>query len=68
MSLVLDAACFELSPRPRVLGALRYAGVLAVWVGLLLIRPRLAVSIFQERRADSPLRLRRRPLRATCGR
>lgn len=69
MSLVLDADGFTLSPqvaaKPRLLGAIRYAGVLAVWFGLLLIRPRLAIGIFRERRADSPLRLRRRPLPST---
>ena len=38
-----------------VVGAVRYAGVLAVWSGLLLVRPRLAQEILRERRADSPL-------------
>lgn len=37
------------------LGALRYAGVLAVWCGLFLVRPALALQILRERRADSPL-------------
>jgi hypothetical protein len=40
----------------RVERAVRYAGVLAVWVGLAVIRPGLALAILRERRADSPLR------------
>ncbi|WP_369057925.1 hypothetical protein ABOZ73_09540 [Caulobacter sp. 73W] len=44
----------------RVLGSIRYAGVLLVWMGLLVVRPRLALEIFRERRADSPLRWRNR--------
>jgi hypothetical protein len=59
MQLVLDQACFDLSPRPRLGPAMRYAGVLAVWAGLFVIRPRLALRIFHERRMDSPLRRRR---------
>ena len=39
----------------RTAGALRYAGVLAVWAGLALIRPKLAWEILRERRGDSPL-------------
>ncbi len=39
----------------RVVGTGRYAGVLAVWTGLLLVHPRLAMEIMRERRADSPL-------------
>jgi hypothetical protein len=39
----------------RLADAARYAGVLAVWVGLALIRPRLAIRILRERRSDSPL-------------
>jgi len=31
--------------------ALRYAGVLLVWAGLAMIRPRLALQILRERRA-----------------
>ncbi len=41
--------------RSRLRAALRYGLVLAVWLGLLAIRPRLALSIFRERRADSPI-------------
>ena len=37
------------------LGALRYAGVLAVWCGLFAVRPALALQILRERRSDSPL-------------
>jgi hypothetical protein len=36
-------------------GSVNYAGVLLVWTGLFLIRPRLALKIMAERRADSPL-------------
>ena len=45
--------------RGRLLGALRYALVLAVWLGLFALRPRLALQIFRERRADSPIPRRR---------
>jgi hypothetical protein len=48
------------APRRRRGGALRYAGVLAVWLGLLVVNPPLAWDIFRNRRADSPIpRLRR---------
>ncbi len=43
------------APLARVTGAIRYAGVLGVWLGLLLIRPRLALDIFRHRRANSPI-------------
>ncbi|MDP3658630.1 hypothetical protein [Phenylobacterium sp.] len=43
-----------------VVAASRYALVLAVWAGLALVRPKLAWSIFRERRPDSPLRRRTR--------
>ncbi|HEY3694979.1 hypothetical protein [Phenylobacterium sp.] len=39
----------------RAAGAVRYAGVLAVWAGLAMIRPHLALRILRERRPDSPL-------------
>ncbi|MDB5451863.1 MAG: hypothetical protein JWO33_441 [Caulobacteraceae bacterium] len=42
-------------PRHRLAGAIRYALVLAVWLGLFALRPRLAIRIFRERRADSPI-------------
>lgn len=38
-----------------VWGSISYAGVLLVWAGLFVIRPRLALRIMAERRADSPL-------------
>lgn len=41
--------------RRTLLGSLRYVGVLAVWAGLFMIRPELALRILRERRADSPL-------------
>jgi hypothetical protein len=37
----------------RLADAVRYAGVLAVWVGLAVIRPRLAFQILKERRSAS---------------
>ena len=36
--------------------AIRYGGVLLVWLGLTLVRPRLGLEIFTQRRPDSPLR------------
>jgi hypothetical protein len=49
MSLALDYAnLFEADVRPRRRG-LRYAGVLAVWAGLFLVRPSLAMEIWRER-------------------
>ena len=39
----------------QVAGAVRYAGVLAVWGGLFLVRPQLALEIMRERRPESPL-------------
>mgnify|MGYP000465739307 CR=1 FL=1 len=43
--------------RPKgLLGAVNYGGVLLVWVGLFLINPPLALKVFRERRADSPIR------------
>jgi hypothetical protein len=39
----------------RAAGAVRYAGVLVVWAGLAIVRPRLAMQILRERRPDSPL-------------
>lgn len=42
--------------RPTGLGgALHYGGVLLVWAMLLLVRPRLALRVMRERRADSPI-------------
>jgi hypothetical protein len=42
------AALFETDIRPRR-RSLRYAGVLAVWAGLFLVRPGLAMEIWRER-------------------
>ncbi|WP_411287278.1 hypothetical protein [Phenylobacterium sp.] len=53
MSLAIDYAnVFEtqVRPRRRLGGKLRYAGVVAVWGGLFVIRPRLALQILAERR------------------
>ncbi|KSB91399.1 hypothetical protein AS593_11030 [Caulobacter vibrioides] len=36
-------------------GSISYAGVLLVWAGLFVIRPRLALRVMAERRADSPI-------------
>ncbi len=41
---------------PRIWPAIRYAGVLLVWLGLILVRPRLGLEIFANRRENSPLR------------
>ena len=48
----------RLAPLPgvRIWPAIRYAGVLLVWLGLTAIRPRLGLEIFTQRRSDSPLR------------
>ena len=48
MSVIADyARVYETEIRPRRQG-LRYLGVLAVWVCLFLVRPRLALAIWQE--------------------
>lgn len=39
----------------RLFGAVRYAGVLTVWLALFAVRPGLALDIFRNRRADSPI-------------
>jgi hypothetical protein len=51
------ATDFSPSPRRRgrLAGAARYVLVLTVWAGLFLVRPRLAMEIFRERRTDSPI-------------
>lgn len=41
---------------PRIWPAIRYGGVLLVWLALTLVRPRLGLEIFARRRPDSPLR------------
>ncbi|MBO9707746.1 MAG: hypothetical protein J7521_06005 [Caulobacter sp.] len=38
-----------------IVGALNYGGVLLVWAALFLVRPALALQVFRERRADSPI-------------
>lgn len=57
MTATIDyATAYPFGPhRSRLIGAARYALVLAVWLGLFAIRPRLALQIFRERRADSPI-------------
>ena len=40
----------EIRPRRRVVSRVRRAAAWALWSGLLLIRPRLAVEILKERR------------------
>jgi hypothetical protein len=52
--------CWPKRPEERALDAVRYAGVLAVWALLALVRPGLAWDIFVNRRADSPIPRRRR--------
>jgi len=50
MSVIADYAhLYETEIRPRRKG-LRYLGVLLVWGALFLIQPRLALSIWRERR------------------
>lgn len=51
--------CWPKSPLQKALDAVRYAGVLSVWVALALVRPGLALDIFVNRRADSPIPRRR---------
>ena len=49
MTVIADYAhLYETQFRPRRRG-LRYLGVLAVWVGLFAVRPRLALAIWRER-------------------
>lgn len=60
--------CADLmSASRRTYGALRYGVVLLVWLGLMMVRPALAIAVFKTRRADSPIPrmgLARRPRRA----
>jgi len=50
MSDVADyASYYEIQVRPRR-RRLRYLAVLAVWAGLYLLRPQLALAIWRERR------------------
>ena len=49
MTVIADyATLYESEIRPRRRG-LRYLTVLAVWTGLFMVRPRLALSIWRER-------------------
>jgi hypothetical protein len=43
------ASYYEIQVRPRR-RRLRYVAVLAVWAGLFLMRPELALAIWRERR------------------
>ena len=50
MTVIADYAnLYETVIRPRRHGPLRRAGVLTVWMGLFLVRPRLALAIWRER-------------------
>lgn len=50
MTITADyARLYEAEVRPRQTG-FRYLGVLVVWALLFLIRPRLALAIWRERR------------------
>ena len=61
-----DYAMPQFQPAPRraarpgrpagLYGAIHYAGVLAVLAGLFVVRPRLAIAVFRQRRPDSPIR------------
>jgi hypothetical protein len=52
MSVIADYAnLYETEIRPRRRSPL-YLGVLAVWLILLLLRPRLALAIWHERRGN----------------
>lgn len=49
MTIACDYAnVFELEVRPR--RPLRRAAALALWAGLFMVRPRLALAIWRERR------------------
>jgi hypothetical protein len=43
-------------PSLRIWPAIRYAGVLLVWLGFTLVQPRLGLEILAQRRPNSPLR------------
>jgi hypothetical protein len=54
MSATADyATLYETEIRPRHRG-FRYIWVLAVWTLLFLVRPRLALTIWRERRWKNP--------------
>jgi hypothetical protein len=49
MTAIADyASVYETEVRSRRRG-LRYLGVLAVWAGLFMVRPALAIAIWRER-------------------
>lgn len=70
MTDIAMPSLFQASPRPvarrmarpgrptGLLGAVNYGGVLLVWLALLVVRPTLALRVFRDRRADSPIRRR----------
>ena len=45
-------------PNSRLIDAIRYGGVLTVWLGFTAVRPRLGLEILRQRRPHSPLRRR----------
>ncbi|HEX3888779.1 MAG TPA: hypothetical protein VHW05_14895 [Phenylobacterium sp.] len=50
MSVIADyARLYETEIRPRRHSSVRYLGVLLVWTGLFLVRPRLALEIWREK-------------------
>jgi hypothetical protein len=67
MTDIAMPSLFQVSSRPvarriarpgrpsGLVGAVNYAGVLLVWAGLFIVRPNLAMQVFRERRADSPI-------------
>lgn len=51
MTVIADYAnLYETVIRPQRRSSLRRAGILLVWAGLFLMRPRLALAIWRERR------------------
>ena len=51
MTVIADYAnLYETVLRPQRRNGLRRIAVLAVWTGLFLMRPRLALAIWRERR------------------
>jgi hypothetical protein len=48
-------------PNRRVSDAIRYGGVMMVWLGLTAVQPSLGMEIYRNRRPDSPLRRRISP-------
>ena len=50
MAAIDYASLYETHVRPRRRHRLRRAAVLAVWSGLFLVRPKLALTIWRERR------------------